>query len=1032
MRFWQKTALLPAFVFFLLFYQGMPAKADTVYEKTSAMQVKYQADWNHPPFAYVENSSLTGFDIDLTSLIFNSEEYDLRFTDGFWNCTYDLLRNCKIDMCGLLPIDEDKKNDIFFSEPVIKCHISVYSSKQTAGSGLVNLKLSDLYDYRIGTEGGQYPEAVLEKELGIAPYKTYNSLESALTALENGEIDLLFDNKESVDFVLEHKKTGAQFIEQLSNLYPADMAYGISRARPELVSQINGRLSQLKKSGAFEELYVKYFNKHSQYYYENIRNKNILSILLLVLGLLIIFMLVRLHIKERNLKISYAREHLLSRGIIDNARAIVIVCEPDGSVAMFNKFAQEITGLSLDSVKGKNINELSAFNEYCDIGKLISECLEKGNCVQNVEKCIMSSQGAKLNVLWNIDTVRDTENKPVSVAAIGIDITDRKNTELRLKESYQELEAVHEELVHKEIELKLQYDDLNMHENELRRSEERYRLAVEGVNDGIWDWDGRDGRLFMSKQSRTIMGFDDSHEYMTIEKWFNVIAKEDQDRFIRSLNKYVTEPQKKHFQIEYRISTPENGVKWIRTRGMAIWDASGIPVRVAGSITDITEQRMTDEKIHQLAYYDAMTGLPNRTLLMDRFIVAAAAAQRKQRRVAVFFLDLDNFKTINDTIGHSFGDQLLQRVGEQLKCTLRKSDTLARLGGDEFIMLQANVKNMEEVSHLASRMLDIFKNPWVLDKREFFVTASIGISVYPDDGSDLQELMKNADAAMYRAKESGKNNFQIYTQELNMRIMERMKIENNLRRAAEKDEFVIYYQPMIELSTGRVTCVEALIRWANPVIGWVMPDSFIHIAEEIGLIGKIGEWVLRTACRQLSKWHEEGYENLRVAVNLSARQFQQTDLVDSVREILNESNVKAEWLELEITEGLAMHDLEHTIAILGQLREMGVGISLDDFGKGYSSLNYLKVLPISNLKIDKTFIHGFNSSSNQTKIARALISLAHNMNLSVTAEGVENASQLEFLIKEGCDIAQGYYFSKPVQPCEIELDSYDTSFKRTS
>ncbi len=1032
MRSWLKTALFPAFILFLFFAQNMPATAETVDNEPSVVPVKYHADWSYPPFVYVENYALTGFDIDLTRSIFDSVEYDLSFNDGYQANTYELLKNCEIDTCGIIPIDDAKKNDIYYSDTVLQCHISIYAKKPAADTGLGSLELADLSRYKIGTGDGVLAKYVLKKQLGIVPYKNYNSIESALTALDEGEIDLLFENQEAVDDLLVRKSMGSGFTVPLAGLYPTDMAYGISRARPELVDRINTGLSRLKKSGAYEKIYVKYFKLHSPYFYTNLRNKAITLVSTGVLVFLLIFFMIRLHLYFRRIRGQCAKEQALGRGIMENAKTMIVVCDPTGSVMVFNKFAQEITGYSLKEVQGKKIDELPAFSKDTDLGKRILESLTRGNSLQNMEKAIISTNGSKINILWNVDTMTDAENKPVNVIAMGVDITDRKNTELRLTESYQELEAVHEELVHKEIELKIQYDDLNMHENELRRSEERYRLAVEGVNDGIWDWDGRDGKLFMSKQSRTIMGLDDSMEYMTIEKWFSVIAKEDQDRFIRSLNKYVTEPQKKHFQIEYRVGAPKNGVKWVRTRGMAIWDESGIPVRVAGSITDITEQRLTDEKIHQLAYYDAMTGLPNRTLLMDRFIVAAAGAQRKQRRVAVFFLDLDNFKTINDTIGHSFGDQLLQKVGDQLRCTLRRSDTLARLGGDEFIMLQANIKNMEEVSHLAARMLEIFKNPWILDDREFYVTASIGISIYPDDGSDLQELMKNADAAMYRAKESGKNNFQIYTQELNMRIMERMEIENNLRRAAEKDEFVVYYQPMIELATGSVTCVEALIRWANPAIGWVMPDSFIHIAEEIGLIGKIGEWVLRTACRQLFKWHEAGYENLKVSVNLSARQFQQPDLVSTVREIIEETHINAGWLELEITEGLAMHDLEHTIGILGQLKDMGISISLDDFGKGYSSLNYLKVLPISNLKIDKTFIHGFNSSSNQTKITRALISLAHSMNLSVTAEGVENAAQLGFLLEEGCDMAQGYYFSKPRQASELELDSYDTCLERTS
>lgn len=573
---------------------------------------------------------------------------------------------------------------------------------------------------------------------------------------------------------------------------------------------------------------------------------------------------------------------------------------------------------------------------------------------------------------------------------------------------------------------KKQYDDLNTRDKELRRSEERYRLAVEGVNDGIWDWDEKDGRLFMSKRCRLIMGFDTESENTTIEQWFETILKEDLNRFLRNFNKYIAEPQKKHFWIEYRIKTADDRIKWIRTRGMAIWDESGIPIRMAGSNTDITDQKLSDEKIHQLAYYDSMTGLPNRTLLLDRFIIAAANARRKDSMVAIYFLDLDNFKTINDTIGHSFGDQLLLRVVEKLKLKMRKSDTIARLGGDEFIMLQTNVRDRDEIYHLAARMLEIFRQPWVLDEREFYVTASIGISVYPNDGSDLQALMKNADAAMYRAKETGKNNFQVYTQELNLRILERLEIENQLRKADVTDEFNLYYQPQIELATGRVKSVEALIRWSNPTIGCILPDAFFRIAEEIGLISTIGEWVLRSACTQLARWHAEGSGELKISVNLFARQIQERNLVELVTGIIEETGIKAEWLELEITESIAMQDLEHTISVLQRLKEMGISISLDDFGTGYSSLNYLKLLPINNLKIDKTFVHDIADNTNQAKIAKALIILAHDMNLTVTAEGVENVSQLEFLKKENCDTAQGYLFSMPKLAEELELTPYKT------
>ncbi len=763
---------------------------------------------------------------------------------------------------------------------------------------------------------------------------------------------------------------------------------------------------------------------------EGMEALNVSSIILAVIILLLIFVFIQLYISH--LKKRLNTQQKFSKSIIENAKTMMIICSSDGKVVMFNKYAQEVTGYTPEEVEGSDIEEVGFLNGNTVLGRMILETVKNKNVVKNFDTCLVSKDGRNVYTLWNIDVINDTGNAPIYTAAMGMDITGRKIAESRLADSYQELESLYGELVTKEIELKLQFDDLNSRDFDLRRSEERYRLAVEGVNDGIWDWDGRDGRLFLSRQSKIILGLSPDEEYMTIEKWFDVILKDDLDMFVRSLNKYITEPQKHHLQIEYRIKAEDGSIKWVRTRGMAIWDESGIPVRAAGSITDVTEQRQADEKIHRLAYYDSMTGLPNRILLNDRFIVAAASAQRKGRKIAVFFLDLDNFKSINDTIGHTHGDQLLLKVGEQLKLKMRRSDTLARLGGDEFIMLQANVGSMEEVYRLASRMLEIFKRPWILDDREFYVTASIGISVYPNDGSDLQELMKNADTAMYRAKENGKNNFQVFTQELNLKIMKRMEIENHLRKAAEKKEFVLYYQPQIELATGRVKCVEALIRWSNPDMGWVMPDSFIHIAEETGLIGNIGEWVLLTACTQLKKWHDEGHEDLRISVNLSARQFQQPGIYESVIDAIKKTEIEAEWLELEITESLAMQDLEMTIDILRRFREAGIYVSLDDFGKGYSSLNYLKALPITNLKIDKTFIHGIANGSNQSKIVKALISLAHSMDLSVTAEGVENSDQLEYLVNECCDNAQGYLFSRPKTAKDIDISSYESSMKMIS
>ena len=743
----------------------------------------------------------------------------------------------------------------------------------------------------------------------------------------------------------------------------------------------------------------------------------------LTLTVIVLFILHRLYVSRLNKEILH--EHSYSESILSNAKTIIIVCAADGTVVTFNKFAQEISGCSRGDAEGKKICEIPFMQNDTDIGIKLYENILSGTETKNIETCQSTGYGENIYVLWNMDIIRNGKDKFNGILVWGIDVTRHKNTENKLTESYRDIERAHEQLLEAEEEMRLQYNDLSDREIELKRSEERYRLAVEGVNDGIWDWDGKGGRLFMSKRCRAIMGFENAGENIAIEDWFGIIAKEDIEKFNKSFTRYITEPQKKHFQIEYRIKTGDGRIKWIRTRGMAIWDESGIPFRLAGSNTDITDQKLSEEKIHNLAYYDSMTGLPNRTLLLDRFTIAAANAQRRQRMVAIFFLDLDNFKTINDTIGHSFGDQLLLRVGEELKSRLRKGDTIARLGGDEFIMLQSNIRDMNEVYQLAGRMLDIFKQPWLLRDHEFYVTASIGISIYPNDSSDFQTLMKNADAAMYKAKEMGKNTFQVYTLELNLRMMERMKLENYLRKAAAGDEFKLHYQPQIELATGRVTSVEALIRWSDSSMGWILPGEFIHIAEETGLINSIGEWVLRTACRQLHKWHADGNNELRMSVNLSARQFQERNLVELIRKVIDKTQVKPEWLELEITESIAMNDLDYTVSVLKELRKMGVGIALDDFGTGYSSLNYLMLLPINNLKIDKSFVHDITMNSSQAMIAKALIVLAHNMNLTVTAEGVEEPTQLEFLVQEKCDIVQGFLFSTPKPADELQLSNYD-------
>jgi polar amino acid transport system substrate-binding protein len=447
---------------------------------------------------------------------------------------------------------------------------------------------------------------------------------------------------------------------------------------------------------------------------------------------------------------------------------------------------------------------------------------------------------------------------------------------------------------------------------------------------------------------------------------------------------------------------------------------SGTIIGTVIALKDITELKKKDEILYNMEYYDSLTGLPNKSLFSDRLNMALAQARRYKEMCAVIVLDLDNFKAINDTLGHSVGDVLLKQVAQKIKSILREVDTVARIGGDEFIILQPQIKKISDATRIADRILEKFQNPWVLKGKEYYITTSMGIGIYPNDGQDEQTIFKNADTALYRAKELGRNNYQLYAESMNAKVMQKLDMESNLRRAIEREEFVLFYQPQIDMRNGKIVGMEALLRWYRPEYGLVPPMEFIPLAEESGLIVPIGEWVIKTVFRQSKKWIDSGIGPQLIAVNLSARQFQQHDLVELIERFRRETQLRPELIELEITESTAMRDLEFTIDILNQLREIGIRIALDDFGIGYSSLNYLRQLPINTLKIDKSFVQEITTNPNAEAIANTVINLAHILNLTVVAEGIETKEQLCFLKNEGCDRAQGYLFSKPLPADEIE------------
>lgn len=435
---------------------------------------------------------------------------------------------------------------------------------------------------------------------------------------------------------------------------------------------------------------------------------------------------------------------------------------------------------------------------------------------------------------------------------------------------------------------------------------------------------------------------------------------------------------------------------------------------------EIIERR----RVEEAAYYDTLTGLPNRMLFQERLPHALALAERSEQMLAVILLDLDRFKTINETLGHAVGDRLLHDVAERLTGCVRRSDTVARFAGDEFSLLLMQITRTEDVIRIARRtedavevaqsILRALEAPFISGEHELYLTASIGIGLYPDDGEDSQTLLKNAVSALNRAKEQGGNNYQFYTADMNAKALKRLAVENSLRHALERDELVLHYQPQVNISSGQIVGVEALVRWQHPELGLVCPADFIPLAEDTGLIVPIGEWVLRTACAQNKKWQEEGWPSMRVSVNLSARQFQQLELVEIIAEALAETGLAPEQLELELTESSLMKNAETAIETLSRIKKTGVRIAIDDFGTGYSSLSYLKRLPIDVLKIDRSFVCESTTAPDDAAIVMAIIGLAHNLKLKVIAEGVETEEQLAFLRLLKCDEIQGYLCTQPL------------------
>ena len=560
----------------------------------------------------------------------------------------------------------------------------------------------------------------------------------------------------------------------------------------------------------------------------------------------------------------------------------------------------------------------------------------------------------------------------------------------------------------------------------LEQNERRLSNAQRIGEMGDWEWLVREGCIVPSEQAWHLFGHAGAAGLAEPDQFFSTVHAEDQERLRRACEQAIANGE--GFAIDHRIELGDNTLRHVQQQVEVIErDAAGQALRLAGAVHDITRRKDAEEQIRRLAYYDPLTELPNRLLFTEQLGRALAQAERHERQLAVMFVDLDNFKRVNDTLGHKAGDELLRLISTRLQGALRRNDALARsgephhhsiarLGGDEFIVLLTDLQRSEDAALVAQRLVDTLAEPVFVQGTEIFVGGSLGVAMYPTDGRDIDTLLMNADTAMYRAKEAGRGSFQLYDRSMNARALDRLHMEMRLRRALERNEFVLHYQPRVDVLTGRIVGAEALIRWQHPERGLLPPGDFISLVEDAGLVIPIGEWVIGEACRQNAVWRDCGLPLVPVAVNLASTHLRERGLPALVAQALAAHDIPASALEIEVTESILLADPELSVRIAQELATMGVQLSIDDFGTGYSSMSYLKRLPISALKIDRSFVRDLETDPDDEAIVSAIIALAHSLKLKVVAEGVETPAQLEFLQSRHCDEYQGFLTSRAIEP----------------
>jgi diguanylate cyclase (GGDEF)-like protein/PAS domain S-box-containing protein len=667
------------------------------------------------------------------------------------------------------------------------------------------------------------------------------------------------------------------------------------------------------------------------------------------------------------------------RSLIQNASDLILILGPDGDLRYVSPSIQRILGRTPEQVIDTTVSDWTHPDDKVRMLDTLSKCLEAPGLTPMAELRLAHADGSWRYVELLGNNLLD-EPTVSGLVFNARDITERKRAEAKLQEA-----------------------------------EAKYRSLVEQIPAVIYmdSADEANSALYRSPFIREMLGYTPEEFHSGSVCWQDLLHPEDGERVL--VENARTNGTGEPFRIEYRLIHRDGRVVWVRDEALLIRDDAGEPLYWQGIFMDITERKELEAQLVHQAFHDPLTGLPNRALFMDRLGQGLARTARHGRRIAILFLDLDNFKVVNDSLGHKAGDQLLVAVADRLLACMRPGDTVARLGGDEFTLLLEYVADTQEPTRVAERISEKLEAPFNIEGHEVFVTTSIGISLGASGYDKPEDLLRNADVAMYEAKNKGRARHEVFNAGMDARARERLQLDAETRRAVSEGGLRVYYQPLVKLDTGKIAEVEALVRWEHPRRGLLSPDNFIPLAEETGLVVPIGQWVLEDACRQVRSWQEHnGARGLTLSVNLSPKQLQYPELVEDVSQILTRTGLDARYLQLEITERMVMDDAESNIAILRKLRDMGIRVALDDFGTGYSSLSYLKRFPVDVLKIDRSFVEGLGRVSEDTAIVRATIAFARSLGISVIAEGIETPEQLTYVRALGCDLGQGYYLSRPL------------------